>query len=127
MSTMHLLLLISHVFIGVMIVILVLMQRGKGAETGAAFGSGASATVFGAKGSANFLSRSTAVLATLFFVTSLGLAYLGAERPVQQSLVETAVPGDAGGSAEPAGGASPEGTLPPVPEPGPAEPTGQNP
>ena len=90
MTTIHTLVLIVHVIIGAMIIGLVLVQRGKGAETGAAFGSGASATVFGAKGSANFLSRSTAVLATLFFATSLGLAYLGSERPVAKSVVEQA-------------------------------------
>lgn len=94
MTTIHTVVLIVHVVIGAMIIGLVLVQRGKGAETGAAFGSGASATVFGAKGSANFLSRSTAVLATLFFVTSLGLAYLGSQRPVAKSVVEqTSVPG----------------------------------
>ena len=93
MTTIHTLVLIVHVIVGAMIIGLVLVQRGKGAETGAAFGSGASATVFGAKGSANFLSRSTAVLATLFFATSLGLAYLGSQRPVATSVVEqTGVP-----------------------------------
>ena len=92
MTTLHTLVLIVHVIIGVMIVTLVLLQRGKGAETGAAFGSGASGTVFGAKGSANFLSRSTAALATLFFATSLSLAYLGSERPVAKSVIEQAAP-----------------------------------
>ncbi|TKC80044.1 preprotein translocase subunit SecG [Trinickia terrae] len=56
---------------------LVLLQHGKGADMGAAFGSGASGSLFGATGSANFLSRTTAVLATLFFVTTLALTYLG--------------------------------------------------
>ncbi len=88
MTTIHTLLLVLQVIVGVMIIGLVLVQRGKGAEAGAAFGAGASATVFGAKGSANFLSRSTAVLATIFFATSLGLAYLGAERPVVKSVIE---------------------------------------
>jgi preprotein translocase subunit SecG len=86
--TFHTLLLVLHVIIGAAMIGLILVQRGKGAETGAAFGSGASATVFGAKGSANFLSRSTAVLATLFFVTSLTLAYLGSERPEVKSVIE---------------------------------------
>ena len=62
------LLLIGHVMIATLLVGLVLLQRGKGAEAGAGFGSGASGTVFGAKGSASFLTRTTAVLATLFFV-----------------------------------------------------------
>jgi preprotein translocase subunit SecG len=88
MTTLHSLVLVAHVLIGAMIIGLVLLQRGKGAETGAAFGAGASGTVFGAKGSANFLSRSTAALATLFFATSLSLAYLGSQRPVAKSVVE---------------------------------------
>jgi preprotein translocase subunit SecG len=88
MGTVHTLVLVAHVLIGALIVGLVLLQRGKGAEVGAAFGSGASGTVFGAKGSANFLSRSTAVLAALFFVTSLSLAYLGTQRPVAKSVVD---------------------------------------
>ena len=56
---------------------LVLLQHGKGADMGAAFGSGSSGSLFGASGSANFLSRTTAVLATVFFICTLGLAYLG--------------------------------------------------
>ena len=71
-----------------MIIVFVLLQRGKGAETGAAFGSGASGTVFGARGSANFLSRVTAVLATLFFATSLILTGIGRPQP-QQSLLDS--------------------------------------
>jgi preprotein translocase subunit SecG len=92
----HSILLIAHVVISAFIIGLVLLQRGKGADAGAAFGSGASGTVFGAKGSANFLSRSTAGLATLFFVTSLGLAYLGAQRPVATSLMDEQTPADIG-------------------------------
>src|SRR6478735_7852041 len=59
---------------------LILLQHGKGADMGAAFGSGASGSLFGATGSANFLSRTTAVLAAVFFVTTLTLTYLGAYR-----------------------------------------------
>ena len=59
---------------------LILIQHGKGADMGAAFGSGSSGSLFGATGSANFLSRSTAVVATLFFVTSLGLTYFSAQK-----------------------------------------------
>ena len=62
---------------------LVLIQHGKGADMGAAFGSGASGSLFGASGSANFLSRVTAVLATLFFLTSLGLSYMATTSRVQ--------------------------------------------
>jgi preprotein translocase subunit SecG len=81
-----------HVLISALIITLVLFQRGKGAEAGAAFGAGASGTVFGAKGSANFMTRTTGVLATLFFMSSLGLAYLGTNRPVVDSLMEGGTP-----------------------------------
>lgn len=64
-----------HVMVAVAVSVLVLMQHGKGADMGAAFGSGASGSLFGASGSANFLSRATAILAALFFITSLGLTY----------------------------------------------------
>ena len=70
------LLLSFHVIIAVLIIALILLQKGKGADMGSAFGAGASGTIFGAKGSANFLSRTTAILATIFFITSLSLAYL---------------------------------------------------
>ena len=70
------LLLSFHVIIAVIIIVLILLQKGKGADMGSAFGAGASGTIFGAKGSANFLSRTTAILATIFFITSLALAYL---------------------------------------------------
>lgn len=60
---------------------LILMQHGKGADMGAAFGSGGSGSLFGASGSANFLSRTTAVLATVFFVATLSLAYFGVAKP----------------------------------------------
>ena len=96
MFNFHSVLLIAHVIISASIIALVLLQRGKGADAGAAFGSGASGTVFGAKGSANFLSRTTALLATLFFVTSLSLAYLGSRsQETQRSLMEEC--GDTGG------------------------------
>ena len=66
---------ILHVLVAVAVIGLVLMQHGKGADMGAAFGSGSSGSLFGATGSANFLSRTTAVLATAFFLTSMGLTY----------------------------------------------------
>lgn len=68
--------IVFHVLFGIGIVGLILMQQGKGADAGAAFGSGGSGSVFGAQGSASFLSRSTAIFATLFFITSLVLAML---------------------------------------------------
>ena len=64
---------------------LILVQHGKGADMGAAFGSGGSGSLFGASGSANFLSRTTAVLATLFFACTLLLAYFGTARPAASS------------------------------------------
>jgi len=66
---------------------LILVQHGKGADMGAAFGSGSSGSLFGASGSANFLSRTTAILATVFFVCTLALAYFGNQRPTSSSSV----------------------------------------
>ncbi len=66
---------------------LVLLQHGKGADMGAAFGSGASGSLFGVSGSTNFLSRTTAVLVAVFFVTSLALAYISGHRGKQSSVV----------------------------------------
>ncbi|MDR0770007.1 MAG: preprotein translocase subunit SecG [Burkholderiales bacterium] len=70
---------VAHILIAVAICGIVLLQHGKGADMGAAFGSGASGSIFGSAGSANFLSRSTAALATVFFITSLGLTYFSAQ------------------------------------------------
>ena len=85
------LVLIIHVIAALGIIGLVLLQHGKGADVGAAFGSGASGSLFGATGSANFLSRATAVLAAVFFVTSLGLAYLASHRTLEGGGVMDAV------------------------------------
>ncbi|MGH8501737.1 MAG: preprotein translocase subunit SecG [Gammaproteobacteria bacterium] len=81
-------LLTIDVLLAIGLIVLVLLQHGKGADAGAAFGSGASATVFGSRGSASFLTRSTAVFATLFFINSLGLAYIVSHRPVDRSVTE---------------------------------------
>ena len=75
------LLLTVHILVGLSVIGLVLIQHGKGADMGAAFGSGASGSLFGASGSANFLSRTTGVLAAVFFLTSLGLTYLASSKP----------------------------------------------
>jgi len=80
--------MIMHIFLCVGIIGLVLLQRGKGADAGAGFGAGASGTVFGARGSASFLSRTTAILATLFFVTCLTLTYLGGKKITSTSVVD---------------------------------------
>jgi len=83
---------IVHILICVGLVGLILIQHGKGADAGAAFGSGASGTVFGSQGSTSFLSRTTAVLATLFFVTCLTLAYFSIQRIEPKSALESAQP-----------------------------------
>lgn len=77
MGFMTTLLIVVQVLCAITLIILVLLQHGKGADMGAAFGSGASGSLFGATGSANFLSRATAGVATLFFLATLGLAYTG--------------------------------------------------
>ncbi|MGH8518280.1 MAG: preprotein translocase subunit SecG [Panacagrimonas sp.] len=77
---MHTVLVVVQVLVAVALIGLVLIQHGKGADAGAAFGSGASGTVFGARGAANFLTRTTAWLAAAFFAASLGLAYLVNDR-----------------------------------------------
>lgn len=91
MDTIQKIALITHTLIALGIIALVLLQRGKGADAGAAFGAGASGTVFGARGSASFFSRATAVLATAFFASSLTLAYLSSQRQTgPESLLEGA-------------------------------------
>jgi preprotein translocase subunit SecG len=77
MTWLTTLLIVVQVISAISIIVLVLLQHGKGADMGAAFGGGASGSLFGATGSANFLSRSTAAVATVFFVATLGLAYTG--------------------------------------------------
>ncbi|MBM3358073.1 MAG: preprotein translocase subunit SecG [Betaproteobacteria bacterium] len=77
---METLVLVVHVVAALALVGLVMLQQGKGADVGAAFGSGASGSLFGATGSANFLSRTTAVLAVVFFLTSLGLTYISTRK-----------------------------------------------
>ena len=102
--------LIAHVGVALMIIGLVLLQRGKGADAGTGFGAGASGTVFGARGSATFFSRATGVLAALFFVTSLTLAYLATQRTAPATLIQGA----------PATQSAPQTTAPPQTETPPA-------
>ncbi|BCB25780.1 protein-export membrane protein SecG [Sulfurimicrobium lacus] len=80
---------IIHVLAALSVVGLVLMQHGKGADMGAAFGSGASGSLFGSSGSANFLSRATGILATVFFITSLTLAYFSGTKTKSAGLMES--------------------------------------
>ena len=102
-----------HVLLALMIIGLVLLQRGKGAEAGAGFGSGASGTVFGARGTSTLFSKLTAVFAALFFVTSLSLAYLGTRAPseatsvLERSMLTTPAP------AAPAAAPAPAPATPP--------------
>ncbi len=107
---------VLHLLGATTLVGLVLLQHGKGADMGAAFGSGASGSLFGASGSANFLSRATAIAATIFFLTSMGLTYFSLNRAApggvldkipaaaQQAPVQQAVPAQ---QAEPAQGGTP--------------------
>jgi preprotein translocase subunit SecG len=101
---MELLVLIVHVVVAVGIVALVLVQHGKGADVGAAFGSGSAGSVFGSSGSANFLSRMTAVLAVVFFLSSMGLTWLSTKRGANQGVMAPAAsqqsPDKAAGKAD---------------------------
>ena len=80
-----------HMVVAMLIVVLVLIQRGKGADAGAGFGGGASGTVFGSRGSGSFFSRATAVLATVFFGTSLTLAYLAGQTTAPTSILDEVI------------------------------------
>lgn len=91
---MHALVLTIHVLLAMTVIGLVLLQQGRGADAGAAFGSGASSTVFGASGSGSFLTRMTTLCAALFFATSLGLAMMAANRSEESSSVIDQVPAE---------------------------------
>ena len=91
-----------HMMVALLIVVLVLLQRGKGADAGAGFGAGASGTVFGSRGSASFFSRATAVLATMFFATSLTLAYLAGQTPAAPTSILEEPSESGAGAVEPA-------------------------
>lgn len=86
---LHNVILVIHVLVAIGVIGLVLIQQGKGADAGAAFGGGASSTVFGSQGSGSFLTRATAILATIFFITSLTLAYLSIQKVKPTSVVDT--------------------------------------
>ena len=91
MESLHLVLLVAQVVIAVSLIGFILIQHGKGADAGAAFGSGASSTVFGSQGSGNFLTRATTVLAFLFLSNSLFLGYMATQRVVEPtSLMDSA-------------------------------------
>jgi preprotein translocase subunit SecG len=106
---MQTILTVFHIFLAVGLVGLILIQHGKGADMGAAFGSGASGTVFGSKGSGSFLTRTTAILATLFFVTSMVMAYFASQTNEPEGLMEGI------GTAPVIEAPAPESDIPAVP------------
>ncbi len=128
MNTLNTVVLIAHVLIAAAIIGLVMLQKGKGGDAGAGFGAGASGTVFGARGSANFLSRSTAIAAALFFASSLGLAYLNRDVEVASSLLDTeALEQSLPALPETGAGAGQDDfDLPALPEPAAAESTAED-
>ena len=89
MENINSILTIAQVLLSIVLIALVLMQHGKGADAGAAFGSGASASVFGARGSGNFLSKATGIIATLFFIVCLSLAYVTTNRQIPDSITDS--------------------------------------
>jgi preprotein translocase subunit SecG len=86
MEQINSILLVAQVLLSISLIVLILMQHGKGADAGAAFGSGASATVFGARGSGNFMTRATTIIAILFFIVCLSLAYVSSNRAKPDSV-----------------------------------------
>ncbi|CAD7850930.1 MAG: Protein translocase membrane subunit SecG [Olavius algarvensis Gamma 3 endosymbiont] len=129
MENLNSILLVVQVLLSISLVVLILIQHGKGADAGAAFGSGASATLFGARGSGNFLSKATTILAILFFIVCLSLAYISSNRVSPDSAVGSVtaqeledVPAMDSGvmqaqdlpAAEGAGDTASESDLPPV-------------
>lgn len=120
--------LVIHIVIAIALVVLVLIQQGKGADIGAAFGSGASQTVFGSRGSASFLTRTTAGLAAGFFITSLSLAYISGNRTDTKSVTEITAPARMSdlptlpsGMAPPASSGMAPSASPPVPPAAPSD------
>ena len=111
-----------HVLLALMIIGLVLLQRGKGAEAGAGFGSGASGTVFGARGTSTLFSKLTAVFAALFFVTSLSLAYLGTRGSAAPTSVLERAAQAATTAPQPPTSATPAPAAPAPAAPAPAAP-----
>ncbi len=93
---MEKIILVVHVLTALSIIGLILLQQGKGAEAGASFGAGASQTVFGGQGSGNFFTRATAILATVFFVTSFGLAVVAKEQAAVNATAGVPLVDDAG-------------------------------
>jgi preprotein translocase subunit SecG len=116
-------LLVVHLIVAAVVCGLVLLQHGKGADMGAAFGSGSSGSLFGSAGSANFLSRTTAVLAAVFFASSLGLTYLGSMHGPAKDVMDQGVMGNVPKSEAPAPGQPPATAPVPAPSTAPAPST----
>jgi preprotein translocase subunit SecG len=121
MENINSILLVMQVLLSISLIVLILMQHGKGADAGAAFGSGASATVFGAKGSGNFMTRATTLLAILFFIVCMALAYVSSNRAspdsVSGSVMSQELEMAPGGSDMPpseGGGSAQDSDLPPA-------------
>ena len=122
MESINSILLVIQVLLAISLIVLILMQHGKGADAGAAFGSGASATVFGARGSGNFMTRATTGIAILFFLTCLALAYVSSNYEGPQSVTGSVTAQEPAASDEasdlpPADGesdAAQDSDLPPV-------------
>jgi preprotein translocase subunit SecG len=136
MNTLFNLIVVVQVLSALIIIGLVLLQHGKGADMGAAFGSGASGSLFGATGSSNFMSKSTGVAAAIFFASTLALAYFGTNRTVstgggvmERVTVPTTKAPATGGAAVPATTTAPvaPAAAPAVPAPAPATPVNQIP
>jgi preprotein translocase subunit SecG len=104
---LHSLIMGVHYICALSIVLLVLIQRGKGAEAGAGFGAGASGTVFGARGAGTALSRATAVLAAVFMLTSLTLAYVGTKKSAEPASVLDSLPAASSSAPQPAPASAP--------------------
>lgn len=113
---------VINILSAVSVIVLVLLQHGKGADMGAAFGSGSSGSLFGASGSANFLSRTTGILAAVFFVSTLGLTYFSGNTSESNGVMENIIPGQSSISAE-----VPPATAPRVPTNGEALKAGEIP
>jgi preprotein translocase subunit SecG len=114
---MYQVIIVIHVLLGLGIIGLILMQQGKGADAGAAFGTGSAGSVFGAQGAASFLSRATAIMATLFFITSLGLAMINGNKGAPLDFMGTSPSAEQETSGLPeVGGEKSIDTTPAMPE-----------
>ena len=114
MENLNSILLVAQVLLSISLIVLILMQHGKGADAGAAFGSGASATVFGARGSGNFLSRATTIIAILFFIVCLSLAYISSNRVAPDGVTGSVTAQELAPALAPEEGAMQAGDIPPA-------------